>query len=108
MAQIANLADVGHPDYALQDFFPPLPVGDLATVVVIDSVPGLMGVVIANRFPTPPSALAFFTDYPLPEEGEYNVGEGTGFGPPYLLLGAVYPESDFLEPTIGQIWPRIG
>lgn len=27
---------------------------------------------------------------------------------PYLLTGALLPEGAYLEPTIGQIWPRIG
>jgi hypothetical protein len=31
-----------------------------------------------------------------------------GLTTPYIFTGALFPGSPFLEPTIGQIWPRTG
>lgn len=62
--------------------------------------------VIAGRFPTPPAALGFLTDVG-DEEGEvFQAVEG--LSTPWVIAGAVYPESPYLESTTGQIWPRIG
>lgn len=52
---------------------------------------------ITNRFPTPPSAWGFMV----------SVDTGLAFdGVTAALTGAVFPESIYLEPIIGQIWPR--
>lgn len=69
------------------------------TITAVDLVPAGQR---NNEFPTPPIAWGFATDldlelYPI-----------IGLEAPYQIIGAVYPESDYLEPTIGQIWPRIG
>lgn len=31
-----------------------------------------------------------------------------GLEPPYYIMGALHSGGDHLEPTLGQIWPRIG
>lgn len=31
-----------------------------------------------------------------------------GIGSPYYVMGALTPEGGYMEPTRGQIWPRIG
>jgi hypothetical protein len=56
----------------------------------------------ANRFPVPPSAFGFLTD------GETLAYSIQGLHDPYLVAGALSPYSSYLEPTTGQIWPRIG
>lgn len=56
---------------------------------------------IAQRFPVPQSAMGFCIDVDF--EMVLN-----GLDPRGIIVGAVYPESVYLEPTIGQIWPRIG
>lgn len=68
------------------------------TVATVDSVP----VPRISVFPVPPTAWGFATELDL------DLYPFIALGPPYQIIGAVYPESDFLEPTIGQIWPRIG
>jgi hypothetical protein len=105
MAEIANLNE----PYTLGEVeeLPPLPIGELIDVVTLGA-PDL-GVtapyLITNRFPTPPTAIAFLTDvFRLMEEPM----TFDGLGPPYILTSAVSPGGDFLEPTTGQIWPRIG
>lgn len=55
---------------------------------------------ISGRFSIPPSALGFIT------EGESVLGLKLGLQTPYVIQGALDPESPYLEPTIGQIWPR--
>ena len=55
----------------------------------------------SQRFPVPNSAIAGCIDV----ETEWSLT--TGGTPPYTINGAVAdPESNRLEPTIGQIWPR--
>jgi len=80
----------------------PMSYGDLVELFVMEIIEGVVGVPITNRFPTPPIAWGFLTDDP---EDEFVFD---GLGPPYDIRGALFPESPFLEPTIGQIWPRIG
>lgn len=55
-----------------------------------------------SPFPVPPLAVAFVT------EVEEAVGPKTLVGNPPMLVvhGALFPQSDYLEITIGQIWPR--
>lgn len=83
-------------------FFQPFPIGGLVTVGWDGAQSGVVGVPVANRFPTPASAIAFLTDEP---DEELQPVAGTS---PYFINGALSPESDYLEPTLGQIWPRIG
>lgn len=78
----------------------------IATVdqpVSINTVATIGSTTQANRFPVPPSAAGFGTD--VDELVEW---VSDGLGPPYIIFGSLNPESDFLEPTRGQIWPRIG
>ena len=63
------------------------------------SVNALSGTNFIQRFPTPPSVGSFLTDVEI--EMAFDRIQA-----PYVFTGAVYPESPFLEPTIGQIWPR--
>lgn len=72
---------------------------DLYVMTAVDSV---FGTIFANRFPTPPIAWGFLTDDP-DEEFAFD-----RLGPPYDIRGALFPETNYLEPRIGQIWPRIG
>jgi len=65
----------------------------------------------AEYFPTPPAALAFLTgvfDYESEPPYTSYVLPISGVSSPYFFGGAVSSEGDFLEPTRGQIWPRIG
>jgi len=71
--------------------------------VEITTVPSVLGTIRNNVFPTPPISWGVLTDLDI--DPVYSV---TGLTAPYYLIGAVYPESPYLEPTIGQIWPRIG
>ncbi len=58
---------------------------------------------IANRFPTPASAVGFLVD-PLLELGIPIAIDG--LEGPYVVGGALAPSGDYLEPNLGQIWPR--
>jgi hypothetical protein len=71
------------------------PYPDLTSV---DAVP----IPITNRFPVPVVAWGFGVDI------EDALGPIQGLTPPYAIAGAVNPEALYLEPNIGQIWPRIG
>lgn len=76
--------------------FSPMP--ELVTPLEVPS-PDNLGGVIANRFPTPPSAYGFLWDRDI--ELTVDLIEGR------LVAGALAPFSDYyLEPTTGQIWPR--
>lgn len=77
------------------------PFGDLVTPFDTPT-PDLLGTVIANRFPTPPAALGFLMDTALIPD-IYEIG---GLEGPYYAGGALAPSGDYLEPNIGQIWPR--
>lgn len=81
-----------------------IPVGGLTIGGWDGSINGLTGGAISNRFPTPPSAVGFLTLDPDEELDHIHIGAT----PPYVIFGALAPRSDFLEPTLGQIWPRIG
>lgn len=101
MAQIANVTDPG--TISAIEVVQPIPVGPLIDTYPITSVEGFTQIV-SNRFPVPPSAAAFLTG--VDEEGDLIVV--AGLTSPYLLTGALFPGSIFLEPTLGQIWPRTG
>lgn len=77
------------------------PFGDLNTPYELDDPDGVDST-IANRFPTPPIVGAFLTAV------DGSVGDIEGVSNPYVIAGALLPEGGYLEPTIGQIWPRIG
>lgn len=72
-------------------------IADLSDPGVPYSAPKLLSAPIANSFPTPPVAWAW-----LVTVDPDTVLDGVSA----VLPGAVYPESLYLEPTIGQIWPR--
>jgi len=58
-----------------------------------------------NRFPVPPIAWAFLVvNNGLLDDEEMEI---LRVAPP-TLVGVLHPESNYLEPTLGQIWPRIG
>lgn len=67
---------------------------------VVTSSDGVSAI-LSNRFPVPPTAGGFCVDI------DFGM-ETLGLSGPYLIVGALMPESGYLEPTIGQIWPRIG
>lgn len=63
---------------------------------------------VSGRFPTPAAALGFLTDvydengdppYRIPPDGILSGAGGQ-------IYGALSPAGPYLEPTIGQIWPR--
>lgn len=56
---------------------------------------------VAARFPVPSLSWGFCIDLGL----EFPL---MTVGSPYYIMNAVSPEGDYLEPTTGQIWPRIG
>lgn len=95
------------PDFITVENLAGLPSGRLITpYVMTTAVDFTVDFIISGRFPTPAAALGFLIDV-YDEEGDPIYGVG-GLASPYIFTGAVYPESDFLEPTQGQIWPRIG
>lgn len=67
-------------------------------VVSVDQVP----VPIAQRFPVPPYT------WGVAKEVLYTEEDDVGLAPPYYVPNAVLPEGLYMEPTLGQIWPRIG
>jgi hypothetical protein len=86
----------------------PIPVGDLTDMFLLTrpTVSEVGSVNYGNRFPTPPSAFGFLTMiFDLEGNLPYQFD---GLEPPYNIIGALLPEGQYLEPTIGQIWPRIG
>jgi hypothetical protein len=78
-----------------------LPFGDVNTPFEGVNPDGVDGVVRANAFPTPPIAWGFLTDV-------IDSWEIEGIEAPYHVGGALAPGGTYLEPNIGQIWPRIG
>lgn len=74
----------------------PIPQGGLTTPYPITDVDGITANLI-TRFPTPPSAFGFLTDVDFGMDLR---------GITKVIAGAVFPESLYLEPTTGQIWPR--
>jgi hypothetical protein len=105
MAQIATLAE----PYTLGaiDEVAEIPVGDLIEPYVVGLPDLMVPPVLGNRFPTPPAAFAFLVD-PLVELDPPVPMTYDAIGPPYVIVGALSPAGPYLEPTIGQIWPRTG
>lgn len=98
-------------DLAVIDNVAGLPSGILNQPYTFDGVGDFTveGVIRASRFPVPPAALGFLTDI-TDEAGDpiYPLGVTIGLQPPYYVNGAVNPPGNYLEPTTGQIWPRVG
>jgi len=98
MAQIAN---VNEPvTISALEVVQPLPIGPLLDVGTITSVTGYT-TTVSNRFPVPPSAAAFLTDVDtqmVPSQQQVST----------IIYGALSVAGPYLEPNIGQIWPRAG
>lgn len=101
MAQIATVTEVVTSDSVSQSRIAAIPVGSLSDVALITAVTGMI-TVIAARFPVPPSAIAFLTAVDAIENAPIAFDSVFGFP----IGAALTPESLYLEPTIGQIWPR--
>ena len=71
----------------------------LAELTSLDRIPGP----IAQKFPVSNPAWGFVTDLEEPLPTIHGM-----LSPHYLAGAVVSPESSYLEPTLGQIWPRIG
>lgn len=57
-----------------------------------------------NEFPTPPIAWGFCGGPEIEDMWELGMLES-----PYIVMGGpLHPEGAYIEPIIGQIWPRIG
>lgn len=83
-----------------------IPQGGLCQPYSLDVPPSGIEGVLAQRFPVPPSAFGFLTSLNELYENIIPVGPGIGLKAPHMITGAVLPEGAYLEPTIGQIWPR--
>lgn len=77
------------------------PVGNLITIPTGTSRVEALN--ITNRFPTPPAAFGFLIT-PIIDFAFDRMDPVIGG----TLIGVLLPEGDYLEPTRGQIWPRIG
>lgn len=71
-------------------------------VVSVDQTP----LPIAQRFPVPAFTWGRSVDVADVTPNDGSAVEG--LGPPYYIPNAVLPEGLYMEPTLGQIWPRIG
>lgn len=87
--------------------------GDLSQPYEVSTLEAISGLVYSNRFPTPPIVHGFLMNPFQDEEDAQEEEFGVPFWvpvlklqPPYYTNGALLPESNFLEPTFGQIWPR--
>jgi hypothetical protein len=76
--------------------------GDLVTPFDTPA-PDLMSNFTANVFPTPASAVGFLLDPFLELDETIRID---GLTHPYFVGGALAPEGYYLEPNVGQIWPR--
>jgi len=77
----------------------PAAYGNLITPFVMGAVSKMTSANYTNRFPTPPIVGAFLVD--VEEEMAFD-----RIMSPYTITGALFPESGYLEPNVGQIWPR--
>ena len=62
----------------------------------------------SNRFPVPPTAGGFLVDPSIWNFPDFPVLESPRLGATKILFSSLLPENTHLEPTLGQIWPRIG
>jgi len=74
-----------------------IPIGPLITPFELTEQP-LISEFVPNRFPVPPTAAGFITDV------EDETRKMTGVT--QTIVSALSPAGSYLEPTIGQIWPR--
>jgi hypothetical protein len=100
MAQIATLTQPYTADTV--EVIRGIPVAPLSMPFTFSGPVSGIASTISNRFPVPPTAAAFLT---LVDALEYEpFALDLVFGNP--IIAALTPESVYLEPTIGQIWPR--
>jgi hypothetical protein len=87
------------------EFVAPLPsLGMLDTPFEAVAMPGIAGANRTNQFPVPPVAWGFLT---LVTDEELNPPYVVdGLQPNGVIVGALNPISPYIEPTVGQIWPR--
>jgi len=104
MIVIATVGEIGYADsdYATQDWLVPIPIGALIDVPSA-SLSGVVSL-LKNRFPVP-DPLPLIHGYAIDPDEELTF---SGLVTPYHITSALHPEGSYLEPTIGQIWPRIG
>lgn len=76
----------------------------LADLIELGVVTGTEGIVEyrMGAFETPPISWGTLID---PED---DVSSVDGLEPPYFIVNAFGTEGLYVEPTKGQIWPRIG
>jgi hypothetical protein len=72
--------------------------GTLISPLEITSVEGISAP-IAQRFPVPKAAWGYCVN----TDAEWVI---EGLGSPYYVSGSLTAEGNYLETTIGQIWPR--
>lgn len=71
------------------------PALDFSSVYVV--LPSL----VVNRWPIPVTAWGFMNEVPDTVEIP-----SKRIASPYLFMGGLVPEGQYMEPTVGQIWPR--
>lgn len=96
MAQIDGVL-VSFPPYDEVELVDRIPIGPLVTPFELTEQTSI-GQTISARFPVPPTAAGFITD--VPDEDRRMSGVAMAIG------SALSPAGSYLEPTIGQIWPR--
>lgn len=80
-----------------------IPIGALLDVDIVTTVQAIGAINFTSRFPTPPAAFGFLG---APDDDfAFSVMDPIATG---TLIGVLLPEGKYLEPTLGQIWPRIG
>lgn len=81
----------------------PLPSGGLIEPFVL-ATPELIVAQYTNRFPTPPIAWGFLIDFAdIDDAPAFDRLLAKAYGD---IASALSIEGAYLEPTIGQIWPR--
>lgn len=90
-----------YPDQLL----PPIPQGGLIDVELVAAALGV-DFTKQNAFPSPPSAYGFLIDND--QLGLLFDAASVSVGVTAYLNGALQAEGSYLEPNLGQIWPRIG
>lgn len=96
MAQVDGVL-VSSPPYDTLELVDRIPIGPLASPYELIEQTGITEI-LSNRFPVPPTAAGFVTD--VPDEDRKSTGVVM------TIISALSPAGSYLEPTIGQIWPR--